>query len=63
MCGFYTSRSGSLASLNNPAAWAGISFGMEMNMPILWNKDADTALAEARDRNQPVLLDFSAAPM
>ena len=54
---------GSFASLNNLARWFGISSSLEINMPILWNKDPDAALAEARNRNQPVLLDFSAAPM
>jgi hypothetical protein len=32
-------------------------------MSITWRRDADAALAEARARQQPVLLDFSAAPM
>ena len=30
---------------------------------ITWLHDADTALAEAKQRHAPVLLDFSAAPM
>jgi len=30
---------------------------------ISWNKDVDAALAEARTRNKPLLVDFSAAPM
>jgi len=30
---------------------------------ILWNKDVDAALKEARTTGKPVLLDFSAAPM
>jgi hypothetical protein len=30
---------------------------------ISWNKDVDAALAQAKVRNNPVLLDFSAAPM
>jgi hypothetical protein len=31
-------------------------------MSVQWNKDADAALAEAKARNQPLLIDFSAAP-
>lgn len=31
-------------------------------MAIEWIKDVDTALAEARAKQKPVLLDFSAAP-
>lgn len=30
---------------------------------ISWTTDVDAALAEARAKNKPVLLDFSAAPM
>jgi hypothetical protein len=32
-------------------------------MAISWNKDVDAALAQARQQNKPLLLDFSAAPM
>ena len=32
-------------------------------MPIQWKKDADAALAEARAKNKPLLIDFNAAPM
>ena len=32
-------------------------------MTVAWNKDVDSALAQAKDQNKPVLLDFSAAPM
>ncbi len=32
-------------------------------MTIDWRRDADAALGEATKRRQPVLLDFSAAPM
>lgn len=31
-------------------------------MTVQWKKDVDAALAEARERNKPLLLDFSAAP-
>ena len=31
-------------------------------MAVNWNKDADAALAEAKEANKPVLIDFSAAP-
>lgn len=31
-------------------------------MQVHWSKDADTAFAEALAANQPVLIDFSAAP-
>ena len=30
---------------------------------ISWLKDADVALAEAKVKGKPILLDFSAAPM
>jgi len=32
-------------------------------MSIVWTKDVDQALADARAGARPVLLDFSAAPM
>jgi uncharacterized protein YyaL (SSP411 family) len=32
-------------------------------MPIEWSKDVDTALADAKTKGKPVLIDFSAAPM
>jgi len=32
-------------------------------MEINWNRNVDSALAEARKNKRPVLLDFSAAPM
>jgi hypothetical protein len=32
-------------------------------MAIEWRKDADAALAEAKQQRKPVLADFSAAPM
>jgi TolA-binding protein len=35
---------------------------MEENMLVQWNKDADAALAEAKAKNKPLLIDFSAAP-
>jgi hypothetical protein len=31
-------------------------------MKVQWLTDADAALAEAKTRKQPVLIDFSAAP-
>ncbi len=31
-------------------------------MPVNWTKDADAALAKAKQENKPVLLDVSAAP-
>ena len=31
-------------------------------MAVRWNRDADAALAEAKEKNSPLLLDFSAAP-
>jgi hypothetical protein len=31
-------------------------------MKVKWIKDADTALAEAKSQNRPLLVDFSAAP-
>jgi hypothetical protein len=31
-------------------------------MAVGWNKDVDAALAEAKEKNRPLLLDFSAAP-
>ncbi len=31
-------------------------------MAIQWKKDADAAFAEARQKNMPVLIDFSATP-
>ncbi len=31
-------------------------------MLVQWNKDADAALAEAKSKKKPVLIDFSAAP-
>jgi len=31
-------------------------------MPVQWAKDVDAALAQAKQRNKPLLLDFSAAP-
>ncbi len=31
-------------------------------MPVQWTKDADAALAQARQNHRPVLLDFTAAP-
>jgi hypothetical protein len=30
---------------------------------ISWNKDVDAALADAKTRNKPLLVDFSAAPL
>jgi uncharacterized protein YyaL (SSP411 family) len=32
-------------------------------MPVQFTKDADSALAQAKQLNKPVLLDFSAAPV
>jgi hypothetical protein len=32
-------------------------------MAIAWIKDVDAALAQAKQQNKPLLLDFSAAPM
>jgi uncharacterized protein YyaL (SSP411 family) len=32
-------------------------------MPVPWIKDVDAALAQAKQQNKPLLLDFSAAPM
>ena len=31
-------------------------------MTVIWMKDADAALAEAKTSKRPVLIDFSAAP-
>jgi hypothetical protein len=31
-------------------------------MAVQWNKDVDTALAEAKAEGKPLLIDFSAAP-
>ena len=31
-------------------------------MKVQWRKDADGALAEAKEQKKPVLIDFSAAP-
>ena len=31
-------------------------------MAVNWSKDVDAALNEAKQKNQPILLDFSAAP-
>jgi uncharacterized protein YyaL (SSP411 family) len=31
-------------------------------MPVNWSKDIDLALAQAKENNRPILLDFSAAP-
>ena len=31
-------------------------------MAVRWNKDADAALAEAKEGKKPLLVDFSAAP-
>jgi hypothetical protein len=31
-------------------------------MLVNWSKDVDAALAEAKDQNKPLLIDFSAAP-
>jgi uncharacterized protein YyaL (SSP411 family) len=31
-------------------------------MAVEWNKDADAALAQAKEQNRPLLIDFSAAP-
>jgi hypothetical protein len=32
-------------------------------MSISWNKNVDSALAQAAQENKPLFLDFSAAPM
>ena len=31
-------------------------------MAVQWSKDADAALAEAKETKRPLLVDFSAAP-
>ena len=31
-------------------------------MAVQWEKDIDSAIAEAKAQNKPLLLDFSAAP-
>jgi hypothetical protein len=31
-------------------------------MAVNWKKDADAALAEAKEAKRPLLIDFSAAP-
>jgi uncharacterized protein YyaL (SSP411 family) len=31
-------------------------------MSIEWSHDVDAAIAQAKDTNKPILLDFSAAP-
>jgi uncharacterized protein YyaL (SSP411 family) len=35
----------------------------EVTLEIHWRHDADAALEEAKRKRQPVLLDFTAAPM
>jgi hypothetical protein len=32
-------------------------------MAIQWIRDAEAALASAKEQNKPLLMDFSAAPM
>lgn len=32
-------------------------------MAIEWRKEVDTVLSEAREREKPVFLDFTAAPL
>ena len=34
----------------------------EANMAVNWSKDVDQALLLAKEKKQPILLDFSAAP-
>jgi len=36
---------------------------MPVQTAIQWENKLETALARARERHRPVLLDFSAAPM
>lgn len=31
-------------------------------MSLQWSRDVDSALAQAKESNRPLLLDFSAAP-
>ncbi len=31
-------------------------------MAVNWSRDVDQALADAKQQNRPILLDFSAAP-
>ncbi len=31
-------------------------------MAVEWNKDVDAALGNAKEKNKPLLIDFSAAP-
>src|SRR5579864_7444652 len=39
------------------------SMRLRSTMAIQWTKDVDAALAQARTKNQALLLDFNAAPM
>jgi thioredoxin-related protein len=41
---------------------AGEFIPAEFNMAVNWSKDVDQALVEAKEKNRPILLDFSAAP-
>ncbi len=34
----------------------------EADMGVTWSRDIDRSLAEAKEQNRPILLDFSAAP-
>jgi hypothetical protein len=36
--------------------------GSSMPVKVKWGRDIDAALAEARQKDRPVLLDFSATP-
>jgi hypothetical protein len=36
--------------------------GGKTKMAVVWNKDVDAAMAEAKAENKPLLVDFSAAP-
>jgi hypothetical protein len=70
MCGFYQPArvcglcdTDTWRPVNNLACVPGIFHHQELTMQIAWNKDPDAALAQAREQNKPVLLDFSAAPM
>ncbi len=44
--------------------WSSLTFGTwgYETMAVAWNKDADAALADAKTKKKPLLVDFSAAP-
>ena len=46
----------------HPKRFGGICPPAEATMSVNWSKDIDQALVEAKQKNRPILLDFSAAP-